>query len=986
MASSIDTSKPDAISATTESVRNNFSTAASEISALQNQTQNLDSSGNFSDGTIDNSIIGGSAPAAGAFTETDTDNLNFPSFAQSLASAADVVATYIYDTTQDSDGGAWRERCAWTSWEQETLGTATRGVTRKFPVVALIVARAGSLTIYDAHDIDPATGKPRMWMVFNGGINNLAYNGDSSVPSSVFAINGNLYASITNATSNGGLLLVKFPLDFGGILQNTITELNHKSSISLRNDGVRVGRPTASTLLSRVCNAVHAAVLPGAPLDAAGLPIPTVAVATAAGTSVIHPDGRVVDITVANGYSACRILAGGRLWLARGNTATVVDYGPLPYADAANSAWRQGVYADTVGTPRLLPAAFNTFTGVATDAVFSGSGLTHLAEDRTNPANGMVSYSAINYATGWQPGAIKGAWLCDGVTGNITAANVLNDDCSSTTGWTLGSGWAHDTTEFDHSTGTAALDRALSGLTVGQTYMLTVTTGNRSAGTLTVSLPSGGTLGGQTAITTDGVAILQIIASATTGTLRFTPTTDFDGSVQDVQIDLAGADRSFNGLPARQEGTLTSTAVATGADLTALSDFTATDYREVPYSPLLDFGDADFAIIGWIKEAPNSATETILERDSVTTAARFTIQISAAGLLQFITDDGTDVVTSATTAAIDDSTWHGFVCVMRGNTQEVWIDGILADSDDASAVGSLSNAAAILRIGATCASTPGSPLTNGSVALLRATAYAPTPRQIRQMYEDEKALFQAGAKAFLGGTSNNVQGLSRDPVIDQLAVATADGVAVFDGPQRTAYYDSTNLSGAMTSDNAKAVSMNRGALLIGTAAEAGIYSPALPGRDAIIGHNGGPPLDDSKGAADMEGVTTDATPLVLAPRISVGERELVRGWALVMGRMYGASATERFSTVLEFTAYRDAGGNVTLSIAADDQHGARWDTTGAAAIVTTVETTGTMDAAVVVDTTAQTIGVQVTGVAATRIAWLAKVEWTRITEDQRYAQ
>jgi len=43
-----------------------------------------------------------------------------------------------------------------------------------------------------------------------------------------------------------------------------------------------------------------------------------------------------------------------------------------------------------------------------------------------------------------------------------------------------------------------------------------------------------------------------------------------------------------------------------------------------------------------------------------------------------------------------------------------------------------------------------------------------------------------------------------------------------------------------------------------------------------------------------------------------------------------------------------------------------------------------MDAAVVVDTTAQTIGVQVTGVAATRIAWLAKVEWTRISEDQRY--
>jgi len=102
--------------------------------------------------------------------------------------------------------------------------------------------------------------------------------------------------------------------------------------------------------------------------------------------------------------------------------------------------------------------------------------------------------------------------------------------------------------------------------------------------------------------------------------------------------------------------------------------------------------------------------------------------------------------------------------------------------------------------------------------------------------------------------------------------------------------------------------------------------------------------------------------------------------------MYGAAATERFSTVLEFSAYRDAGGNITLSIAADDQHGARWDTTGAAAIVTTVETTAGMDAAVVVDTSAQTLGVQVTGKASTRIVWAAEVEGlVRISEDREYA-
>lgn len=924
----------------------------------------------------------------------------YPAFTETLATAADVVATYIYDTTQDSDGGAWRERCAWTSWEQETLGTATRGVTRKFPAIALITVRPTSLTIYDKHDIDPATGKPRMWAVWecNGARQIFAAAGAREI-TNVFALNGRVYVTIATGSAGGGLGVADLTADMGySIIDGPL--IAFVSPISARNTNQTNGSNASylkAGLVSRDCNSVHAAVLPGAPIDAAGLPIPTVAVATAAGTSVIHPDGRVYDVSTDAASARCAINADGSLWVYRSTGSAFGSLAPdgrgllyrfsVPYADAGVGA-AITVYAANSSVPATLSGSANhipsfTFLAKEKSAIGKDVGLVFLSEDRTNPANGMVSYSAINYATGWQPGAIKGAWLCDGVTGNITAANVLNDDCSSTTGWTLGSGWAHDTTEFDHSSGTAALDRALTGLTVGQTYMLRVTTGNRSAGTLTVSLPSGGTLGGQTAITTDGTAILQIIATATTGTLRFTPTTDFDGSVQDVQIDVALPDRSFNGKPLRVVGTLGRAAVATGNDLVAVSGFSASNYLEQPYNPDLDFGTGDFFIGFWRRESTVSDTTTrmVLERDSTPTGARITLLRATTGVVTMQTQ-GSGFAALSSTSDLRSLGFRFVVFARRAGTLECWIDGI-REATTASA-SNVSNADARLCVGAPTNAGVAADIF-ASTALLRTAAYAPTPRQIRQMYEDEKALFQTGAKAFLGGVSNLVKDLSRDPVTDQLAVATDDGVAVFDGLQRTAYYDSTNLAGAITSDNTRAVSMNRGALLIATAAEAGVYSPALPGRDAIIGHNGGPPLDDSKGTADMEGVTTDATPLVLAPRISVGERELVRGRALVMGRMYGATATERFSTVLEFTAYRDAGGNVTLSIAADDQNGVRWDTTGTAAIVTTVETTGTMDAAIVVDTTAQTVGVQVTGVAATRIAWLAKVEWTRISEDQRYA-
>ena len=55
----------------------------------------------------------------------------------------------IYDTTKDSDGGAWRKRTQHTSWYNEKLNTTTRGSRKEFPTVAVIVCVNENLTIYD---------------------------------------------------------------------------------------------------------------------------------------------------------------------------------------------------------------------------------------------------------------------------------------------------------------------------------------------------------------------------------------------------------------------------------------------------------------------------------------------------------------------------------------------------------------------------------------------------------------------------------------------------------------------------------------------------------------------------------------------------------------------------------------------------------------------------------------------------------------------
>lgn len=112
---------------------------------------------------------------------------------------------------------------------------------------------------------------------------------------------------------------------------------------------------------------------------------------------------------------------------------------------------------------------------------------------------------------------------------------ILNDGCTSTTGWTVGAGWAL-VDEYRHSTGTAALDRAVTGLRSGTEYLLQIRTDGRDTGSVVVSLLTATTETGDLTITVDGQSDITFTAAATTDTIRFTPSTDFDGAIQWVAI------------------------------------------------------------------------------------------------------------------------------------------------------------------------------------------------------------------------------------------------------------------------------------------------------------------------------------------------------------------------------------------------------------------------------------------------------------------
>lgn len=333
--------------------------------------------------------------------------------------AITAVDVLVYDTGRDSDGGAWRKRCQHTSWWNETLNTATRGARREFPAVAVIVAEAAKLTIHDGDD--PALP---MWRV-------LDFTGYSL--KAIAARNG----QIAVALAANGVSILDFPGD-------------------ALSAAPRVTTATTPALVSNVTHDIALTLLPGAPADpATGLPVPTIAVATSGGVSVIRDDGSVVDIA----YSAYSVSArvafrgDGALVFSVDSSAMnqrwVHVFHRIPAADileangytkGASDEHYAALYNAAYNLDRQWPGVWTgveaTSNGVrrlAPDAWGSSQGLIRLAPDPSAPTKGMLAAISASHTSGWLVGATKGAWLAGTATTALIGDGTLSDPDRSTT-------------------------------------------------------------------------------------------------------------------------------------------------------------------------------------------------------------------------------------------------------------------------------------------------------------------------------------------------------------------------------------------------------------------------------------------------------------------------------------------------------------------------------------------------------------------------
>jgi len=399
-------------------------------------------------------------------------------------------AVFVYDTSKDSDGGAWRERVKHTSWSTEKLNTSTRGSRSKFPAMAVIVAENNRLVIYDADHEDLS-----MWMVFqtspqSGKIIDLGYA--TQELTAVHMLNGVLCVGQRrpDALTDQGIFRINFVSDRSESILGSGASSKHLSvydgGIGARNSANDyIQMDNRISLISNIgwVRDIDMCVLPGASVDpSTNLPIPTVAIASGVADSgqgwtgnvqgavdVLRHDGTSVTLWSIGGYkNVVKLFPNGGIMAIGGGGVAYRTWGyrTIPTSDSNSGDFSIGASTDPWQASNTLLRqgnSGNTYIhtgGLVDDPIKQVMSFYETAPTPDNGTTGqrayMYGYPALHniayndnfedfgrsghnivgerFNTGWMRGNRKISAFCDctpGTIGNDEDTNlIINGDFS----------------------------------------------------------------------------------------------------------------------------------------------------------------------------------------------------------------------------------------------------------------------------------------------------------------------------------------------------------------------------------------------------------------------------------------------------------------------------------------------------------------------------------------------------------------------------
>lgn len=734
----------------------------------------------------------------------------------------------IYDTSKDSDGGAWRKKCQHTSWYNETLNTSTRGGRREFPAVAVIVASSTEIRIYDGDDPELP-----MWMIANQSTN---YFRESTISS----------IAMTEATLAIGCrpydaYVVNFAKD--KVTEVATGRTTSWDYIALRNNTTNPNdfahdisrESTEAGLKNRYVIDVDVAVLSNAPIDhETGLRIPTVVFAqndnSSGALSILWPDGETGHV---NGYDApwynCKFIGDNVIAQRDTQGFYVIPISAIPTGNNTvneNSAVATGrryqdsfdTYGMYVNHPDLTPQIVETGKE---DEFFAGysAGLTRVAENFVERNKGLVCNTTEEYTSGWMHGDIRMASLASTDT-NVDASEIITNGqfVTDVSGWTQEPG----------TTGTivnmGGYARVTRGGGSGPSFYQAITTVPGVTYTCQAVLNSvqtridfsardnvfssgGTTIARGTGPSIGAGAMERNFSFTATGTTTYmyidVDSNGYYGECDGLSVKVAIADRSYNGATQSQNsngfaavGNVTAQPVNTNSELVSYSgwDYTTNTYLKQAYSGKMDWGTSDFCWMGWVKH--NGGVGPILGHGDDNNTGFLLDVYNSAGMMYI--DAGYLSITNSFArnqskhggfmGSSSQHGWNFFVIASIGGTFNVWMNGRKSnDTWTPDSIPDWSSRWASPRTTIGCRSQGGNGNFGSSVielALIRASATVPTEAQIKKIFDEEFHLFAQGAQHTLYGSSRTINALSYDTVTDELHVGTSSGRSVFKDLQR----------------------------------------------------------------------------------------------------------------------------------------------------------------------------------------------------------
>ena len=730
---------------------------------------------------------------------------------------------FVYNTKNDSDGGAWRHRTQDTSWYNEGA-SSIRGERKEFPSVAIMVVTNNELVIYDGDDPNCS-----MWMVFptiTASRNLIGGDHDHDLRS-VAALNGKMVScNYPGGWNHGGVTQVDFIKDAA---LTTNHNGNSKWVVGIQKRGQYsngywqpLNYGSDYYLVDNSAMDVSMGVQPNSKIDPdTGLPVPTIGVISRGGNTgssavcVIRDDGKIFDIkATTSGYTEPRevkisgnymyVLTDPRLiyrfalpWNSDTSGSTFVGATGVEFL--SNLQW----YAEDVASNCHLAVSNaqeqNIAVGTPQQVI-----IVNPAESNSNPLGvldhgRLTALIAKDYNTGWLTGDIRCSALNSTNSTSLTATNV-------TSNWATTGSWQWQSQRVsltsDGAGGINVTHQDASGSYVYAYLQFSVDANSDYVIQVEFSAYSGSDLfvspapynGNNQKINIHGVPGTSKGGQFTTGSdttvyLHLNQNSTSTTNIKNItvqKVDNTERDRTYKRQSFLTVGTINRAIVNPGCELMYYQPANSSSYLEAPMSTTslgldMNFGSA-FYMNYWANENGKMAIE-----DFCTGGYN--------NMVLLMTNDASGVYLRSKAGGIGyanisltNAGWNMFTAVSTGSQVKAYKNGHLIATYNASI--SNQNARVILfansynNNGGAKWSRSYSVSTGAKMALARVGQTELTEEQMLKMYHDEKLLFTPNAKCSLYGSSSAVTAVAYDHENNNLHVGTSSGRSEFVGLTR----------------------------------------------------------------------------------------------------------------------------------------------------------------------------------------------------------